>query len=68
MGRKLAALNGSPLMRAIVAALCAYETVAIMADSDRIPTITSVQSRRPVLGAALTGMLGVHFLVTDRDR
>jgi hypothetical protein len=62
-------VNESKPLRAIVAGLCAYETVAILTDNNaRIPTITYLQSRRPVFGAALVAALAVHFIATDRRR
>ena len=45
--------------KACVAALCAYETAAIV--SGRVPTITALNHRWPAVGAVLVGALALHF-------
>jgi hypothetical protein len=45
--------------KAVVAALCAYESVAIT--TGRVPTITALNRRWPVVGVALVGALALHF-------
>jgi hypothetical protein len=45
--------------RMIVAALCAYETTAIL--TGRVPTITTLNRRHPVVGVVLVGALALHF-------
>ena len=45
--------------KAVVAALCAYETTAIL--TGRVPTITTLNRRHPVIGVALVGALALHF-------
>lgn len=49
----------TPATKALVAGLCGYEVVAIT--TGRVPTITALNRRCPVLGAALLGALAVHF-------
>lgn len=49
----------TPAVKAAVAALCAYEAVAIC--TGRVPTITALNRRWPVVGAALVTALAVHF-------
>ena len=45
--------------KALVVALCGYECVAIL--SGRVPTITALHRRWPVVGLAIVGALAVHF-------
>lgn len=45
--------------KALVAALCAYEVAAIV--SNRVPTITALNHRQPIVGAVLVGALALHF-------
>ena len=47
--------------KALVAALCTYETYAIA--TGRVPTITAINRRWPVVGMAIVGALAVHFFV-----
>ena len=54
-------------LHAVTAALCAYETVAIVARNSRIPTITHMQTKFPLAGVALTATLAVHFFRADRN-
>ena len=49
----------TPLTKAVVAALCAYETTAIC--TGRVPTITALNRRWPAVGAVLVGALALHF-------
>lgn len=51
----------TPLTKGVVAALCAYETAAIC--TGRVPTITALNHRWPVVGVALVGALALHFWV-----
>lgn len=48
--------------KALVCVLCCYEVGAII--SGRIPTITALHRRWPVIGVVLVGALVVHFLPT----
>lgn len=55
--------------RYAIAAVCAYEAVAIVSDDNsRIPTITYVQTRTPrkSLGAVIVTALAVHFIRATR--
>ncbi len=45
--------------KALVVALCTYETAAIT--TGRVPTLTALHRRWPVVGLALVGALVVHF-------
>lgn len=45
--------------KTLVAALCAYEVAAIA--SGRVPTITALNHRWPLVGALLVGSLAIHF-------
>jgi len=49
----------TPLTKAVVAALCAWEVAAIT--TGRVPTITTLNRRYPVLGVVLVGALALHF-------
>lgn len=60
-------MNESKPLRAIVAGLCAYETVAIVTGNNkRIPTLTYLQAKHPSIGVALVAALAAHFVLTDR--
>lgn len=58
VGRPLS-IPETPLTKAVVAGLCAYETAAIV--TGRVPTITQLNRRWPVVGAVLVGALALHF-------
>lgn len=45
--------------KALVAVLCGYEVAAIA--SGRMPTITALNHRWPVVGIVLVGALALHF-------
>lgn len=49
--------------KALVVALCGYESAAII--TGRIPTLTALHRRWPVVGIALVGALVVHFWAPD---
>lgn len=49
----------TPLTKGIVAALCTYEAVAIC--TSRVPTITALNRRHPIVGVVLVGALALHF-------
>lgn len=49
----------TPITKAIVAGLCTYEVAAIT--TGRVPTITALNRRWPIVGAALVGALALHF-------
>lgn len=51
-------------LRASVAAICAYEAIAIT--SRKVPTITTIQTRQPVIGVCLVTWLAVHFYRADQ--
>lgn len=53
----------TPATKALVATLCAYEVAAIT--TSRVPTITALNRRWPVVGAAIVGALAIHFWVHD---
>lgn len=44
--------------KAIVSVLCAYECVAIQT---RLPTLTALHRRQPIVGTAIVAALVVHF-------
>ena len=45
--------------KAILAGICTYETAAII--TGRVPTITTLNRRHPVIGVVLVGALALHF-------
>ena len=45
--------------KAVVAGLCTYEATAIL--TGRVPTITTLNRRHPVIGVVLVGALALHF-------
>ena len=51
--------------KALVSVLCAYEVTAIC--SGRVPTITALHRRWPIVGVALVGALVVHFWAPVRE-
>ena len=52
-------MNTEQLFKAIVASVCAYESIAIT--SGKLPTITSVVHRHPVVGLVVVAGLSHHF-------
>jgi hypothetical protein len=61
-----ATIPETPLTKAVVAGLCGYEVAAI-ASRGRVPTITALSRRWPVVGAVIVTALAVHF-TTPEDR
>lgn len=59
----------TPVVKAAVACLCAYETTAIISGfvptMTTLPTITVLNHRWPAIGAALVGALALHFWGPD---
>lgn len=49
----------TPATKAAVAGLCSYETYAIA--TGRVPTITALNHRWPVVGVVLVVALALHF-------
>lgn len=47
--------------KAVVALLCGYEVVAVT--TGRLPTITALHRRWPIVGAVLVVTLAIHFWV-----
>lgn len=47
------------LQRGIVVGLCTYEVTAIL--SGRVPTITALNRRHPVVGRTIVAALAWHF-------
>lgn len=45
--------------KTVVAGLCAWEIAAIT--TGRVPTITTLNRRHPVIGVVLVGALALHF-------
>lgn len=58
------AIPETPLTKALVATVCAYEAVAIT--TGRVPTLTALDRRYPVVGAAIIGGLALHFWTPAR--
>lgn len=60
----------TPIVKAGVAGLCAYETTAIISglvpSLPTLPTITALHHRWPVIGAAIVVVLAVHFWTPDQ--
>lgn len=52
-----------PYLRAAVAAVCAYEVVAIT--TRKVPTVSWVARRYPVTGAVVLAVLAKHFQPLD---
>jgi hypothetical protein len=51
-----------------LALVTGYETVALFVrDDSKVPTLTYLQSRYPVLGAAMVAFLATHFVRYDRQ-
>lgn len=57
--RRRLVIPETPLTKALVAGICAYETAAIV--TGRVPTITALNHRWPAVGAVLVGALALHF-------
>lgn len=53
------AIPETPATKALVAALCAYEVTAIL--SGRVPTLTALHRRWPVVGFGLVLAQIIHF-------
>ena len=55
----------TPVVKAVVAGICAYETTAIISgfapSMPTLPTITALNSRWPAVGVVLVGALALHF-------
>jgi len=49
------------VMDAVIAAFCGYEVAAIMS-GERLPTLSRIQHRHRVVGAAIVGYLTWHFV------
>ena len=60
------AIPETPVVKTVVAALCTYEVAAI-GSSGRLPTITALDKRFRVIGAAIVVALAVHFWVPTPD-
>ena len=51
-----------------LAIVTGYETVALLVrDDSKVPTLTYLQSRFPVLGVAMVAFLATHFVRYDRQ-
>ena len=59
-------INDARAMKGVTVFLCSYETFAIT--TGRVPTITEMQRRHPILGIALVGVLSTHFVITNKSR
>lgn len=57
--RRRLSIPETPAVKAVVAALCTYEALAIC--TGRVPTITTLNRRYPLIGVALVGALALHF-------
>ena len=49
------------VMDAVIAAFCGYEVAAIVS-GERLPTLSLLQHRHRLLGAAIVGYLSWHFV------
>ncbi len=49
-------------LRMATAATCGYETIAIIADTPRMPTLSRLSARHKWVGPALVGALIVHLV------
>ena len=56
----------TPTTKAIVCGLCVYEVAAIA--TGRIPTITALHQRHPLIGVVLIAALVVHFCTPDHAK
>jgi hypothetical protein len=65
------AIPETPVVKAAVAAICTYETAAIISGfvppMPTLPTITALTKRWPAIGVALVGALAIHFWVPTPD-
>lgn len=50
----------TPVVKAIVATVCAYETAAIT--TGVVPTLTSIHRKHPTVGVVIVAALVWHFL------
>lgn len=57
------AIPETVVTKAVVAALCQYEVVAI-GSGGRLPTITALDRRWRIIGVGIVFGLGIHFWVT----
>ena len=55
----------SPAHHFVVGAFCGYEAAAIF--SGKLPTLSSLQRKHPILGALIVGWLAIHFLRYERE-
>lgn len=60
VGRARLVIPETPVTKTLVGGICAYE-VAALATGGRLPTITALNRRWPVVGAVLVVALAVHF-------
>ena len=55
----------TPAVKAVIAGLCAYETVAIISGFvphvPTLPTITALDDRYPIIGTGIVVALALHF-------
>lgn len=49
------------VFKALMGILCGYEAVAL-ATREKLPTLSRLQARHPVIGTAIVAGLGFHFL------
>lgn len=49
------------VMDAVIAAFCGYEVAAIVS-GERLPTLSRIQHRHRIVGAAIVGYLTWHFV------
>jgi hypothetical protein len=54
-----------PYLRGLVAAVCAYEVVAIT--THKVPTVSWFARRHPVIGTAVLAVLAKHFQPLDPE-
>lgn len=55
-----------PYLKALVAVACAYEVVAIT--TGKLPTVTRITRRYPVVGVAVLAVLAKHFQPLEPER
>lgn len=51
--------HAEPILRALVAGVCAWEVLAIT--TGRVPTVSRVSRRWPTFGAVVLDVLDIHF-------